>query len=229
MTKIQYYTARCPLGCESWLHPHAVLPHTRDLDRCKRRPWIDLLPDEALVAAPLASLLEAVMPEGTVQYPTFSEDRLLGRRGRTHAQLGESILVRSPIEGIAAQRWAAVLTIAERHAGPQVIEDAFSPEGFAGLEDALHHREQLTACRDCGATTSPRGLNIHRASSTSCRWRRAAAEVRRLWDEGWRDPHIVAGAPNSWTELCRPAWRTRVHVVPFPALQAVLLRPQRIP
>lgn len=35
MTKCEYLTARCPTGCEVWLHPKAVTPHEA---RCPGHP-----------------------------------------------------------------------------------------------------------------------------------------------------------------------------------------------
>lgn len=32
-TRCEYLTARCPYGCEVWLHPKAVAPHA---DRCRK-------------------------------------------------------------------------------------------------------------------------------------------------------------------------------------------------
>lgn len=229
MTKVHYYTARCILGCEAWLHPKAVKPHTEEPERCKRMPWIDLLQDEALIAAPLAEVISILMPDGIITDPQFSEDRYLGRNGELHPDLAHGIVIRSPLDGVAAQRWAAVVTIAEGEIGIGVVERAFDPEGFNQIEANLNHRQRLVTCSACRAVTTPRGLNGHRASNTACRWRRSAAEVRQLWELGWRDPYSLRSVPDTWTELSTPSWRPRVHVVPFRSWTAVLVREERIP
>jgi hypothetical protein len=48
VTRCRYLTARCPTGCETWLHPRAVNAHVL-LRRCRGNPWIEDVEDEALV------------------------------------------------------------------------------------------------------------------------------------------------------------------------------------
>lgn len=227
MTKVHYLTARCPQGCETWLHPAAVWPHTHEPGRCRRRPWVDDLADTALIAAPLAQDIAAHLPPGLVAKPEFSEDRLLAADPPDYLRIDlcAGIVVKSPLEGIRARRWAVVTGAAVREQGLAVIDEVLTADGFAALEAALVEQGRLEVCPDCGDTVTSRGLARHRARNTACRWRRAAAEVRRLWDDGWRDPRSVPGAPLKWMELnATMAWRRRIHVVPFPAWTAVLLR-----
>lgn len=227
MSKVHYLTARCPQGCETWLHPRAVWPHTEDPKRCRHHPWVDDLDDNALIAAPLAHDVASVLPRHLVGRPRFSGDRLLHPHPDDYLRIDVTagIVVRSPVEGVRAQRWAVVVAAAERDLGAGAIHKAITSDGFAELEQRLTEEGRLARCPDCGDTTTAKGLTQHRARNTPCRWRRAAEEVRRLWAEGWRDPFSVPGAPLKWGELnATVAWRRRVHVVPFPAWTAVVLR-----
>lgn len=227
MSKVHYLTARCPQGCETWLHPRAVWPHTNDPQRCRQHPWVDDLPDTALIGAPLAQSVAAVLPAHLLDRPNFSGDRLLHPHPDDYLpiHLCQGVVVRSPVDGVTAQRWAVVVAAAERDEGAAAIEQAATADGFAEIESRLLDEGRLGRCPDCGDTTTAKGLGRHRARNTQCRWRRAAAEVRRLWADGWRDPFSVPGAPLKWRELNdRIYWRNRTHVIPFPAWTAVLLR-----
>ena len=227
MTKVHYLTARCPLGCETWLHPQAVWPHTHHPGKCRKRPWVDDLADEALIAAPLARDIASILPSALVREPRYSAERMLhpGPGQYLCVDMTQGVLIRSPIEGVPARRWAVVVAAAERELGSGAIQQALSAPGYGRLEQRLTDNGRLARCPDCGDDLTARGLGKHRARSIPCRWRRAAAEVRSLWAEGWRDPFIVQGAPLKWVELnATVAWRRRLHVVPFPAWTAVLLR-----
>lgn len=227
MTKSHYLTARCPQGCETWLHPRAVWAHTNDSDRCRQHPWVDDIADTALIAAPLAQKVASVLPGHLVGLPGFSCDRVLHPNPGDYLRIDlcQGIVVQSPVEGVMAQRWAIVVAAAERAAGGSVIERAMTAAGFAEIEQRLTEEGRLARCPDCGATATARGMTTHRARNTPCRWRRAAAEVSRLWAEGWRDPFSVPEAPLKLAELrASVAWRRRLHLVPFPAWTAVLLR-----
>ena len=232
MTKSHYLTARCPQGCETWLHPRAVWPHTNDPDQCRQHPWVDDIADTALIAAPLAQAVALVLPRHLVGSPRFSDDRLLHPHPDDYLRvdLCQGVVIQSPVEGVTAQRWAIVVAAAERDKGPSAISRALTADGFRELAQQLTEEERLTRCPDCGNTTTTKGLAGHRARNTPCRWRRAAAEVSRLWADGWRDPFSVPGAPLKLAELnATVAWRRRVHLVPFPAWTAVLLREGRTP
>ena len=229
MTKVHYLTARCPQGCEAWLHPLAVEPHLLDPERCRRHPWVDAIPDAALVAAPLAGLFAEVLPPDLLNRPSFSELRLLnpGREEYIHIDLCQGVMVRSPLPAVPAQRWAVVASTAAREHGVAGIERATTPHGFAALAERLTADGRLIHCPICGDTTMSSGLRNHQARNRACRWRVAAGEVRRRWTEGWRDPYSVDGAPLKLGHLTATAiWRRRVHVVRFPAWSAVLLSPE---
>lgn len=231
MTRSKYLTARCPLGCEVWLHPKAVGPHGRP-GRCQHVAWVDRLEDEYLVAAPFAVDVSRLLPPDLVQRPEFSESRLLRPRAGEYIrdEVCQGIVLHSPVNGVRAQRWATVVQCAYRETGFGAIAAGLTEEGFAAIEQQLLAEGRLATCGDCGETTTCRGLQHHRAQSTACRWRRAADEVRALWNDGWRDPFSIGGVPLTWQELnSRVAWRRRLHVVPFPAWTAVLLRSCSIP
>src|SRR4051812_31756596 len=124
MTKSHYLTARCPQGCETWLHPRAVWPHLNDVSRCRRHPWIDDIPDNALIAAPLAEEIGHLFPSQLVETRTFSEDRLLRPQPGEYLreELRQGVLIRSPIHDVPAQRWAIVAGVAARHCGDQALQ-----------------------------------------------------------------------------------------------------------
>lgn len=226
MTKVHYLTARCPQGCEAWLHPLAVEPHLLDPDRCRKRPWVDEIPDLALVAAPLAHDMADALPPDLLSRP-FSEGRMLSPNPDNYIRIDlcQGVMVRSPVPGVRAQRWAVVTSAAAREYGASAIQRATTLDGFAELEQQLVAQGRLTQCPICGDTTMVNGLRNHQGRNRACRWRVAAAAVRTLWADGWRDPYSVAGAPLKWGELTAAArWRQRMQVVRFPAWTAVLLR-----
>lgn len=227
MTKVQYLTARCPQGCEAWLHPLAVEPHLLDPNRCRKRPWVDEIPDLALVAAPFAQDMAEVLSPDLLSRPSFSEERILSPDPDNYIRIDlcQGVMVRSPVPGVRAQRWAVVTSAAARECGPSAIQWATTLDGFAELEQQLLAQGRLTQCPICDDTTMVKGLRNHQARNRACRWRVAAAEVRRRWADGWRDPYSVDGAPSKWGELIATIrWRQRTHVVRFPAWTAVLLR-----
>ena len=229
VTRCRYLTARCPTGCESWLHPRAVEAHIEP-GRCRGKPWVDDLQDDALIPEPAASTFSQRMPAHLVGPVNVSQDRL----GRFHPaerlryDVLDGIVVRSPIDGVRARRWLYVVTAAiERH-GPQVVDRALTPVGFREVERELDPDGWLVDCPDCGDAVGRSGIKLHRARSTLCRWKRAETEVRTLLDEGWRDPFTVPGAPLKWDLLqAKAAWRRRVRTVEFPRWTAVLLSPVR--
>ncbi len=229
MTKVHYLTARCPQGCEAWLHPLAVEPHLLDPKRCRRRPWVEEIPDAALVAAPLAHDMVDLLPADLISRPSFSEDRILSPNPDDYIRIDlcQGVMVRSPVPGVRAQRWAVVASAAAREHGASAIQTAMTPGGFAELEQQLTEEARLTRCPICGDTTTVKGLRMHQARNRACRWRVAAAEVRALWTDGWRDPYSVDGAPLKWGDITATAhWRKRAHVVRFPTWSAVLLAPE---
>ena len=227
VTRCRYLTARCPTGCEMWLHPRAVDAHVL-LGRCRGTPWIEDVEDEALVPEPAASMFIDRVPSHLVRPINVSEDRLIRLRltERVRDDVLHGIVVRSPVEGVRARRWVYVVTAAVERHGPQVIDRAVTPIGFQEVEGELDVNDRLVDCPDCGDTVARSGISLHRSKSTLCRWRRAATEVRALWDAGWRDPFTVPGAPLKWDQLQgKAAWRRRVRTVEFPRWVAVLLSP----
>lgn len=86
MSKVHDLTARCPQGCETWLHPRAVWLHTNDPKRCREHPSVDDLADSTLIAAPLAQEVAAILPRHLVSRPHFSGDRLLHPRPTTTSE-----------------------------------------------------------------------------------------------------------------------------------------------
>lgn len=140
--------------------------------------------------------------------------------------LHQGVMVRSPVPGVRAQRWAVVTSAGVREYGVSAIQAAMTPDGFAALEQQLTVEARLTQCPICGDTTTVKGLRGHQARNRACRWRVAAAEARARWADGRRDPYSVDGAPLNWGDITATAhWRKRAHVVRFPAWSAVLLAP----
>lgn len=224
MPRVHYLTIRCPTGCESWLAPPWLQGH---LARCTGRPWVDALPDRAVIPAPLAGALLSVLPRAFVDDAERPKvDR--SRRDRVALDFREGVTVRSPVEGVRARKWLRVAVAALESKGLSSVRQALSPEGFHALEQEVVSPGSDVACPDCGESVSARGLAIHRATNGACRWRRAAAEVRTAWVTGWRDPYSVEGAPLTWGELTgRVCWQRRLVTVDFPRWTAVLLKPDR--
>jgi hypothetical protein len=218
VTRTHYLTARCPTGCECWLHPKAVDAHVR-LGRCLGHRWVDDAAGSAMVAGVEAAVLLAVLPDYLVDLPD--------RDGHAVTWLHGDRVVSfvSPILGVAPRRWSRVVLAAAARDGGVEVARVLDREGFAGLEAELGQPE-LVVCGRCGETVTRRGLVGHQRSSTRCRWTHAADEVRDRWADGWRDPFSVAGTPLSWTELqARACWRSRLRTVRFPLWTAVLLAP----
>ena len=233
MTRTKYLTARCPTGCEAWLHPQALAGHLRP-GRCRGHAWVEDLDDAVLVAAPVAATLTRVLPAEYVDRPTFSEDRIL-RRGPMPGdylrdEVYQGIAVRSPVDGVRASRWLLVATAAARASGDDGVREALDGDGFADLERDLVDPADVVECPTCHDVVRRRGLGSHLAKNTACRWRRAAAEVRERWEQGARDPWSVPGAPLKWSDLqARREWRRRLSPVRFPAWVAVLVEPAGSP
>lgn len=222
MPRVHYLTIRCPKGCEAWVAPPWLDGH---LARCTGRPWVDDLPDRAVIPAPLVGALLSVLPRAIVEEAARPRvDR--ARRDRVALDFREGVTVRSPVEGVRARRWLRVAVAALESKGLTSVRQALSADGFSALEQALVPPGSEVVCPDCGEHVTARGLGTHRATSGACRWRRAAAEVREAWARGWRDPYSVEGAPLTWGELTgRVCWQRRLVTVDFPRWTAVLLKP----
>lgn len=228
-TRCRYLTARCPTGCESWLHPRAVEGHLQP-GRCSGRAWVDSVEDSALVPESAAAIFTERLPPGLVGPVDVSQDRLrLTSTPRLHADVVHGIVVRSPIQGVSARRWVYVVRAATDGRGPHAIEKAVTPGGFAELERELNAHAWLVDCPDCGQTVKRSRITLHRASSTMCRWQRARTEVRALWVRGYRDPFSMPAAPLSWEALQRTkTWRSRVRTIEFPRWVAVMVSPANL-
>lgn len=220
----QYLTVRCPIGCETWLAPPWLDAHLRP-GRCSGHPWVNDLPDRAVVPAPLAGALLSVLPSSLVEDsepPTVTP----AQRGRVTADFRLGVTIKSPIEGVRARKWVRVAVAALEQRGLSSVQEALTADGFERLDHDLIAEGSDVACPDCGESITTRGLAKHRGSSAACRWRRAAAEVREAWAGDWRDPYSVMGAPHTWLELSRTVhWRRRLLTVEFPRWTAVLLKP----
>lgn len=227
MTKSRYLTARCLAGCETWLHPAAVEPHL-DLGRCRGRPWVDDIPDAVLVAAPMAEMLEPLLPAALVARPTFSYDRLVTPAPAEYLRIEvcQGITVCSPIAGVPSRRWVHVVRAAAARDGEAGVRRAMTAAGFAEVESELVDPGEFLECPDCRELVKRKGLATHRSRNVACCWRRAATEVREAWQLGWRDPYSVPDAPLKWSDLrARSDWRRRLRPVKFPRWTAVLLAP----
>lgn len=227
-SRCRYLTARCPSGCECWLHPRAVAAHLQP-GRCQGRPWVAAVPDETLVPAPVADALRNVLDPRLVRPVKVSQDRILRLRSSegVRDEVLQGIVVRSPLEGVKARRWAAIAAAALERYGPVAVELACTPAGFIELETTLDidRARPVGDCSHCGETIPLRQMKLHQARSTLCRWRRAAQAVRAFWGDGWRDPFVVPGAPLRWDEFQRGFWRRRTRTVEFPRWVAVLILP----
>ena len=226
MTKCEYLTARCPYGCEVWLHPKAVGPHA---ERCPGYRWTDSRRPvtEVLLGLAHADEARAVLPASVLIEPTFSGDRLLKPRPgmRLHTDATNGVVVRSPLPGVTGRRWW-IVTRAAVQAGHDV-ESAFSPACFASLEQSLGLVDHFQRCDICGDDLTKRGLRGHQRTNSGCRFLSDTAEVRTFWDLGYRDPFSLRadGVPITWAELnSRARWRNRVHIVRFRLWTAVMFR-----
>jgi hypothetical protein len=170
-------------------------------------------------------VLLPVLPAGVLkeaQRPTI--DR--ARRDQFSLDFREGYCIRSPITGIPARRWLRLAVAALEGKGLSAVRDALDPEGFAVLEAELISPGTDTRCPDCGEWMTVRGLPTHQSRSAACRWRRAAREVGDAWEDGWRDPFNVPGAPLTWAQLSsKVQWKRRLLTVEFPRWYAVLLKP----
>lgn len=225
MKRFHYLTIRCPIGCEAWLAPPWLDAHR---NRCSGRPWVDDLPDTAVVPAPLAGALLSVLPRSLVDdAPRPSVAR--ARRDRVALDFRSGFCVRSPVDGVPARRWLRVATAALEKEGLGSVRGALTREGFLELERQVMEQGNYVACPECSEDVTARGLATHRATNSACRWRRAAREVRESWDQGCRDPFSVGGAPLAWAELTQRAqWKRRLATVDFPRWTAVLLRAEDV-
>lgn len=222
MARLHYLTIRCPTGCESWLAPPWLQGH---LVRCVGHPWVDDLPDRAVVPAPIAGALLSVLPRALVQ--EAERPKVTRSRQDTVAlDFRHGVTIESPLAGVPARKWLRVAMAALECRGLSSVRAALSPDGFQVLQRELVPPGTEAVCSDCGQEVTARGLATHRATSGACRWRRAAAEVREAWAAGWRDPYSVDGAPLTWAELVgKVCWQRRLVTIDFPRWTAVLLKP----
>lgn len=222
MPRVHYLAIRCPTDAKAGLHRPGL---TGTSAGAAGRPWADELPDTAVVPAPLAGALLSVLPRPLVQ--EAERPRVArARQDRVALDFRHGYSVRSPVEGVPARRWLRVATAALETKGLSSVREALSPDGFRTLEREVIPPDTATVCPDCGEHVSKRGLGTHRATSGACRWRRAAAEVREAWADGWRDPFSVEGAPLTWAELLgKVCWKRRLFTIDFPRWTAVLLKP----
>ena len=226
MTKCEYLTARCPYGCEVWLHPKAVVPHA---GRCRGIPWTESRRPvtEVLLANEDADDARTLLPSSVLAKPEISGDRLLNPRPgmRLHDSAVQGIVVRSPLDGVTGRRWWTVARAAI--ADGRSIEPAFCTDGFAALERLLELEDHFVRCDVCGDDMTARGLRGHQRSNSVCRFLSDVAEVRTFWELGYRDPFSLRdeGVPITWTELSsRAHWRNRTHIIRFRLWTAVLYR-----
>ena len=229
-SRCRYLTARCPSGCESWLHPRAVELHV-GLGRCRGEPWVDNIEDSAVIPEPAATLFVQRLPAGLIAPVRVSAERVrsISPTERVRNDVLHGVVVRSPIASVRARRWVYVVTAAIDRDGPDAIERGISSTGFVELERELQADDWLVDCPDCGETVKCSRINLHRTKSTLCRWKRAGADVRRLWEAGGRDPYSVPGAPLRWDALRGTAvWRHRLRTIEFPRWVAVLLSPDPV-
>ncbi len=224
-TRCEYLTARCPFGCEVWLHPRAVTPHA---DRCPGHPWTDkrVPVTQVILADADAARARDICPPEVLHEPRFSDDRLMKPRPKMylHAALVGGIVVESPLKGVTGRRWWTVVRAASEQGGTDAARDA---DEFLRLERRLGLADHFVCCDICGNDTTPRGQAIHRRTNSVCRFLADTAEVHTFWDLGYRDPYSVRdqGVPITWTELnSRVAWRNRLHVVRFRLWTSVLIR-----
>ncbi len=119
ITPCRYLTARCPGGCESWLHPRAVETHV-NLGRCRGKPWVDDVEDSALVPQPAAVLFGERLPAVHIRPFDITHDTVLRLRSgeRMRYEVLQGIVVRSPLEGVPSRRWVYTVMAAVKHLGP---------------------------------------------------------------------------------------------------------------
>ena len=224
-SRCEYLTARCPYGCEVWLHARAVAPHR---DRCPGHRWTDrrLPVTQVVLSVEQADLARRICPPEQLGQPEFSGDRLLNPRPgmRLHAGLVAGVVVESPVPAVTGRRWWTVVRAA--HQQGLSAESAREPEGFHHLEQRLELVDRFASCAVCGDDITAKRMKNHQKTNSVCRFLADTAEVRTFWDLGYRDPYLVRaeGIPITWTELnSRVAWRSRVHIVRFRLWTAVLI------
>src|SRR5699024_4383313 len=104
-SRCEYLTARCPDGCEVWLHPRAVGPH---VERCPGPRWTGTRMPVTHVALSdqQADLARLMCPPTQLRRPTFSGDRLLSPHPgmRLHDSFVAGVVVESPIPGVTGRR-----------------------------------------------------------------------------------------------------------------------------
>ena len=224
-SRCEYLTARCPYGCEVWLHPRAVGPHG---DRCPGHRWTDIRMPVTQVALSdqQAELARLICPPAQLLRPSFSGDRLLNPRPgmRLHDSLVAGAVVQSPFPDITGRRWWTVLRAA--HEQGWDTDPTLYPEGFHHLEQQLGIVDHFASCTLCGDDITPNRMKAHHKTNSVCRFLSDTAEVRTFWKLGYRDPYVLQddGVPITWTQLnSRVAWRTRLHIVRFRLWTAVLI------
>ena len=220
-----YLTARCPYGCEVWLHPRAVGPHG---DRCPVHRWTDnrMPVTQVALSDQQADLARLICPPTQLLRPSFSGDRLLNPRPgmRLHDSLVAGVVVQSPFPDITGRRWWTVLRAA--HEQGWATDPALDPDGFHHLEKQLGLVDHFASCAICGDDITPNRMKAHHKVNSVCRFLSDTAEVRTFWKLGYRDPYVLQndGVPITWTVLnSRVAWRTRLHIVRFRLWTAVLI------
>ncbi|HLG01747.1 MAG TPA: hypothetical protein VI916_14885, partial [Acidimicrobiia bacterium] len=212
----------------AWLHPRAsVFDHRA---RCRGRPWVDVVAEVAVIpfeyTARIARVVDASLL-GTVSDPGESwavpGD---GRAKRMTHPAGGLLTLETPIAGVRPRRWLAVAMAAIERFGDEGLGRALDADEFHRLEAEVLVPGAHVECICCGAFIAARRQKAHQATNAACLWRNGAAEVRRAWADGWRDPNSVPDAPMTWSELqATAAWRHRVRTVRFPRWIAVLLAP----
>lgn len=220
-----YLTARCPYGCEVWLHPRAVGPHG---DRCPGHRWTDnrMPVTQVALSDQQADLARLICPPTQLLRPSFSGDRLLNPRPgmRLHDSLVAGVVVQSPFPDITGRRWWTVLRAA--HEQGWATDPALDPDDFHHLEKQLGLVDHFASCAICGDDITPNRMKAHHKVNSVCRFLSDTAEVRTFWKLGYRDPYVLQndGVPITWTVLnSRVAWRTRLHIVRFRLWTAVLI------
>ena len=185
-----YLTARCPYGCEVWLHPRAVGPHG---DRCPGHRWTDnrMPVTQVALSDQQADLARLICPPTQLLRPSFSGDRLLNPRPgmRLHDSLVAGVGVQSPFPDITGRRWWTVLRAA--HEQGWATDPALDPDGFHHLEKQLGLVDHFASCAICGDDITPNRMKAHHKVNSVCRFLSDTAEVRTFWKLGYRDPYVL--------------------------------------
>jgi len=185
-----YLTARCPYGCEVWLHPRAVGPHG---DRCPGHRWTDnrMPVTQVALSDQQADLARLICPPTQLLRPSFSGDRLLNPRPgmRLHDSLVAGVVVQSPFPDITGRRWWTVLRAA--HEQGWATDPALDPDGFHHLEKQLGLVDHFASCAICGDDITPNRMKAHHKVNSVCRFLSDTAEVRTFWKLGYRDPYVL--------------------------------------